>query len=176
MSKEKKPSSLEKMLDKNVNPIFILGFKQAFVANGKLKAKGRVYLKLVTVFISLIYFLGSMDMIVAGTFLALMTLLFPPIFNLTTKILVPKMNIEKNNLYDLLAGVGCYIVTMIAFVIIMVIGMNYVTNHYEAYFSSMKSIPGMLIIIAAILFAYDILKMKSEEKTRKGNMEAKEEL
>ena len=159
-------SKLHSMLDKDVSIPAYYGVKTLFFTNGKINAKGRVYLKIFTVLISLIYFLGSLDVIIAGTFLAITTIMFPPLINITTKVLVPKMKVNENNLYDMLAGAGCYIIVTIPFLILMVIGVNYVTKQYPIYFETLKSVPGGLILFAVVLFIADVLQMKIQDRKR----------
>lgn len=164
---EVRQKPLEKMLDKDVN-IYQIGVIEFNFFNGtKLNAKGRFYTKVLLVLLSLIYFITEKNAIMSGCLLSVLSFILPLLINLTGRVVLDKMKLKNDNLYDIAAAVGGYALVILPFVGIMVFAAVKLSEHFPALFSAITPITGSIIGVGLIGILVDWVLMRIEAKKKK---------
>ena len=164
---EGEKSRIQKAFDKEVKDYRLSLMQYRFITNGRINARGRLYFKVMTLLLCLIYIITDTNMVEVVTYLSIMSLMLPPLVDIVTKLIVGKQNIKSGNLYDMLYAFGLYIIALAPAVGLGIFAMKKIKEAVPGIYESFSGFPLYAGLIAAVFIVIDIIAltiMNTKEK------------
>lgn len=156
---EEEKSRIQKAFDKEVKDYRLSLMQYRFITNGRINARGRLYFKVMTLLLCLIYIITDTNMVEVVTYLSIMSLVLPPLVDIVTKLIVEKQNIKSGNLYDMLYAFGLYIITLAPAVGLGIFAMKKIKEAVPGIYESFSGFPLYAGLIAAVFIVIDIIAL-----------------
>lgn len=153
-SKEEK-SKVQEIFDRDFNDYRVCCFRYSFIKDGRINARGRVFFKVILMLLSLMYLATDVNLIEIVSYISIVTLLFPFMINLVTKLIISKQNIRANNLYDMLYAFGLYIFSLLPVTALIIYVLKKVGESYPHLYESFTGFPFIVTLLAAIALLAD---------------------
>ena len=167
---EKEETRIHKAFNRQVNDFRLSLIKCSFITDGKINSNGRVFFKVMTFLLSLIYLVTDTNLIEVMTYISLMSIVLPILVDIVTRFIVSKQEIEETNLYDMMYAFGLYIISLAPFVALGVFALKKLKKTVPGIYESFSGFPLYVCLLAVFLLALDIvftLIAKHKEKTSK---------
>lgn len=164
---EEEKSRIQKAFDKEVKDYRLSLMQYRFITNGRINARGRLYFKVMTLLLCLIYIITDTNMVEVVTYLSIMSLMLPPLVDIVTKLIVGKQNIKSGNLYDMLYAFGLYIIALAPAVGLGIFAMKKIKEAVPGIYESFSGFPLYAGLLAAVFIVIDIIAlliMNTKEK------------
>lgn len=159
---ERKESILQQKLDHDVNNFRLDFLRVNFFDGNKLSATGRFYMNSLMVLLSLIYFISDNEIYTSLCLLSVLSLIMPLLINLTTNTIIKKMKLKPNNLYDMMAAIGSYVLVLIPACAACFIIVHKLSKMYPDAFGTILSIPGAIILVGGFFLIRDYRLMNKQ--------------
>ena len=164
---EEEKSRIQKAFDKEVKDYRLSLMQYRFITNGRINARGRLYFKVMTLLLCLIYIITDTNMVEVVTYLSIMSLILPPLVDIVTKVIIEKQNINSGNLYDMLYAFGLYVITLAPAVGLGIFFMKKIKEAVPGIYESFSGFPLYASLLAAVFIGIDIITlliMNAKEK------------
>ena len=164
---EEEKSRIQKAFDKEVKDYRLSLMQYRFITNGRINARGRLYFKVMTLLLCLIYIITDSNMVEVVTYLSIMSLILPPLVDIVTKVIIEKQNINSGNLYDMLYAFGLYVITLAPAVGLGIFFMKKIKEAVPGIYESFSGFPLYASLLAAVFIGIDIITlliMNAKEK------------
>lgn len=157
-------TKIKKMFDREFNSPKLYMLRAEFTKDNKINAKGRVQLRNALFFISIMFLIDdSENCIEALMLISLLWLTVPAALTLAGP-LAKKMIENEYNLYDILAGIGTYIIFGLPLIVGEFFLMRYLPNEIPEMFEGINYITGLITALAILVYVVDIWIMLKEKK------------
>ncbi len=161
---ETKQTRLQKILDREIN-IYQIGIIEYNFFNGtSLNAKGRFYTKILLVLLSFLYFAAGGDAIISACLISVLSFMIPPLVDIAGKVVIEKMGLRDNNIYDITAAVGGYALVLAPPIIAAVFIADKLPNLFPDIFLSINVFTGTIICAGLVGVLSDGLLMLLESE------------
>lgn len=130
-SMKKNDTLLHSKLNKEVNLLkYHYMFSLYLNDNNKINARGRFYIDVALIVLFIISFVGD-NPFEMGAFLGLLSLVLPPVINMTTNYILNEFKLAKNNLYDFLLGIGTFFISLSIVTGILFAVCKFTYSHFD---------------------------------------------
>lgn len=160
--KENNDSIIKKTFSREFNSPKLYMLREEFTTNLKINAKGRVYIRFAILCIYLLFFADVGDTYCEVLIhISLLWLTVPASLILVGPV-AQKLTEDEYNLYDILAGIGVYLIFSLPLIIGEPIFLKHLTREYPELLDSINNITGIIIISAAAASIADIIMARRD--------------